>query len=203
LGGGRRGLLFGRQRADGMDRSPAPAAKAAIAIAARYSTLMVMVPPSAPRTNRTLSEMVPERCLTLALERLLARRPGLHPRQSGRARRNGPRSIPSRKFPNASARRSNCFPLASERRHDQKAGNESSGQDFRSTRPSLTVNCTAHVADSQRFLTTGPAVLKNKRRADSQKRRSPVPFQNCQPCSGCAPMLALSYPNEASHAQPH
>jgi hypothetical protein len=24
-------------------------------------------------------EMVPERCLTLALERLLARRPGLHP----------------------------------------------------------------------------------------------------------------------------
>ena len=38
--------------------------------------------------------MVPERCLTLALERLLARRPGLHPRQSGRTRRNGPRSIP-------------------------------------------------------------------------------------------------------------
>jgi hypothetical protein len=37
--------------------------------------------------------------LDLALERLLARRPGLHPRQSGRARRNGPRSIPSGKFP--------------------------------------------------------------------------------------------------------
>src|SRR6266852_956836 len=31
--------------------------------------------PSAPQTNRTLSEMVPWRCLTLALERLLARRP--------------------------------------------------------------------------------------------------------------------------------
>src|SRR5712664_511116 len=28
-----------------------------------------------PQTNRTLSEMVPWRCLTLALERLLARRP--------------------------------------------------------------------------------------------------------------------------------
>jgi hypothetical protein len=37
--------------------SPAPAAKAAIAIAARYSILMAMVPPSAPRTNRTLSEI--------------------------------------------------------------------------------------------------------------------------------------------------
>src|SRR6476660_8114968 len=42
-------------------------------------------------------------------------------------------------------------------------GNESSGQAFRSTRPSLAVNYTAHVADSQRFLTAGPAVLKNKR----------------------------------------
>lgn len=44
--------------------SPVPAAT--IAIAARYSILMVMVPPSALRTNRILSEMVPERCLTLA-----------------------------------------------------------------------------------------------------------------------------------------
>src|SRR5882762_4806149 len=35
---------------------------------------MAMVSPSAPRTNRTHSEMVPERCLTLALERLLASR---------------------------------------------------------------------------------------------------------------------------------
>src|ERR1700676_2296669 len=41
---------------------------------ARYLILMAMVPPSAPQTNRTLSEMVPWRCLTLALERLLARR---------------------------------------------------------------------------------------------------------------------------------
>src|SRR4029077_13100754 len=87
------------------------------------------------------------------------------------ARRNGPRS---------SARRSKCFPLPSERRHDQKSGNESSGQDFGSTRPSLAVDYTAHVADSQRFLTAGPAVLKTSARADSQKRRSPVPFQNCQ-----------------------
>jgi len=93
--------------------------------------------------------MVPERCLTLALERLLARRPeGILVE---------PRSIP--------------------RRHDQKSGNESSGQDIRSTRPSLAVNYTAHVADSQRFLLQGPLFSKTSARADSQKRRSPVPFR--------------------------
>ena len=69
--------------------------------------------------------------------------------------------IPRGKFPNASARRSK-FPLPSERRHDQKSGNESSGQDLRSTRPSLADNYTAHVADSQRFLTAGP-LFSNKR----------------------------------------
>lgn len=61
------------------------------------------------------------------------------------------------------------FPLPSERRHDQKSGNESSGQDFISTRPSLAVNYTAHVADSQRFLTAGPAVLKNQALAQIAK----------------------------------
>ncbi len=130
--------------------SPVPAAT--IAIAARYSILMAMVPPSAPRTNRTPSEMVPERCLTLALERLLARRPeGILVE---------PRSIPLRAA-SSSMRRLGapiCFPFPSERRHDQKSGNESSGQDIRSTRPSLAVNYTAHVADSQ-------------------KRRSPVPLR--------------------------
>ena len=40
------------------------------------------------------------------------------------------------------------------------SGNESSGQDFRSTRPSLAVNYTAHVADSQRFLLQGPLFSK-------------------------------------------
>ena len=52
------------------------------------------------------------------------------------------------------------LPLPSERHHDQKSGNESSGQDFRSTRPSLAVNYTAHVADSQRFLLQGPLFSK-------------------------------------------
>lgn len=39
--------------------SPVPAAKAAIAIATKYLILMAMFPPSALRTNRTFSEMVP------------------------------------------------------------------------------------------------------------------------------------------------
>jgi len=45
--------------------------------------------------------------------------------------------------------------------------------------------------------------------ADSQKRRSPVPFRIAsrarkrENCRRGAPMLALYYPNEASYAQPH
>ena len=54
---------------------------------------------------------------------------------------------------------------------------QSSSQDFRSTRPSFAVNYTAHVADSQRFLLQGPPFSKTSARADSQKRRSPVPFR--------------------------
>ena len=69
------------------------------------------------------------------------------------------------------------LPLPSKRRHDQKSGNESSGQGFSSTRPSLAVNYTAHVADSQRFLMQGPLFSRTSARADSQKRRSPVPFR--------------------------
>src|SRR3977135_4692281 len=95
----------------------------------------------------------------------------------------------------------NCFPLPSERRYDQKSGDESSGQDFRSTRPSLAVNYMAHVADSQRFLLQGPLFSKASARADSQKRRSPVPFRiasRARNREGWVPMLALSYPNEAS-----
>ena len=179
-----------------------PATKAAIAIAARYSILMAMVPPSAPRTNRALSEMVPEPCLTLALERLLACGASSSIRSSA-AKGAIPRSS------NASARRSKCFPLPSERRHDQKSGNESSGQDFRSTRPSLAVDYTAHVADSQRFLLQGPLFSKQ---ALAQIAKSgglrfhselPAVLASGRAAGGWAPMLALSYPNEASHAQPH
>src|SRR5260370_42580261 len=72
---------------------------------------------------------------------------------------------------------------------------------YRSTRPSLAVNYMAHVADSQRFLLQGPLFSKTSARADSQKRRSPVPFRiasRARKREGWVPMLALSYPNEAS-----
>lgn len=61
-----------------------------------------------PRANRSLSEMVPERCLTLSLE------PARHPEgilvnvECGEI---GPDLLPRGKFLNASARRSNCFPF--------------------------------------------------------------------------------------------
>jgi hypothetical protein len=116
--------------------------------------------PSAPRTNRTLSEMVPERCLTLALERPSAPRPRLHPPSIRSSAAKWARSIPR----SSSTRRLGApispFVRAASR---SEVGNESSGQDFRSMRPSLAVNYTAHVADSQRLLTAGPAVLQNQR----------------------------------------
>jgi hypothetical protein len=77
-------------------------------------------------------------------------------------------------------------------------------------RPPLADYNPAHIADSQRSLPR-PAVLKTSARADSQKRRSPVPFRIASRArkreklregevgagAGC-PLLALSYPNEAS-----
>jgi hypothetical protein len=47
-------------------------------------------------------------------------------------------------FPNQSTLRRSL--RSSARGHDQTSGNESSGQDFESKRPSLAVNYTAHVA---------------------------------------------------------
>ena len=95
------------------------------------------------------------------------------------------------------------FPLPSERRHDQKSGNESSGQDFRSMRPSLAVNYTAHVADSQRFLLQGPLFSKEAlaqiAKSGGLRFRSELPAVLASgSCEGWTPMLALSYPNEAS-----
>jgi hypothetical protein len=85
---------------------------------------------------------------------------------------------------------------SAEWRHDRTSGNESSGQDFRSTRPSLAVNYMAHVADSQRFLLQGPLFSKTSARADSQKRRSPVPSRKRE---GWVPMLALSLQGFVMH----
>jgi len=76
-----------------------------------------VVPPSVPRANWTLSEMVPERCLRLALERLLARRPEGIPVNPAECGETGPDCTPRGKFLNASARRSNCSPFRSANRH--------------------------------------------------------------------------------------
>jgi hypothetical protein len=89
--------------------------------------------------------------------------------------------------------------------------NESPWQALSNMRPSLAGTYTAHVADSQRSL-TATRCSQYSARADSQKRRSPVPFK-----SPAAPELrgerTLSrwpaggvafYRNEGSrNAQPH
>jgi hypothetical protein len=111
--------------------------------------------------------MVPERCLILALERLLAP-PGRHSRRTP--------IYSARQVPQCVGSALQLFSLPSEQRRNQKSGNESVGQGIRNTRPSLAVNYTAHVADSQRFLLQGPLLSKTSARADSQKRRSPVPL---------------------------
>ena len=80
-----------------------------------------------------------------------------------------------------------------------------------SVRPSLAVNYTAHVADSQRFLLQGPAVLKNKRSRKIAKSGGlrfhselPTVLASGKAAGGVggagagSPMLALSYLNEAS-----
>jgi hypothetical protein len=63
----------------------------------------------------------------------------------------------------------------------------------------------AHVADSQRFLLQGPLFSQKQALAQIAKAAVSGSVQNCQPCpqagelrEGWAPMLARSYPNEAS-----
>jgi hypothetical protein len=75
---------------------------------------------------------------------------------------------------NASAPRSQQVPHSSERHRDRKLGTIAPATSLEAMRPPLAGNNPAHVADSQRSLPR-PAV-KTSARADSQKRRSPVPF---------------------------
>ena len=96
--------------------------------------------PSAPRTNRTLSEMVPERCLTLALAGTKAFELEVQP------------DIPRGKFLDGSAPRSNGFLIPSERRRDQRLRKKVPATILQAMRPSLAVDYTAHVADGQRSL---------------------------------------------------
>ena len=127
-----------------------------------------MLPPSAPPTNPTLSELVPERCLTRA-------RPSARPDRFSAFRtcgvERGSDDVARQVFQCVGSALQ-LFPRAPERRHDGQ-GTKAPVKTLQFGRPSLAVNETAHVADSQRFLTTGPAVLKALA-PDSQKRRSPV-----------------------------
>jgi hypothetical protein len=121
--------------------------------------------------------------------------PGWHPRQSGRVRRKRSRFTPRGKFFNSSARRSNCFPLRSERRHDQKKapvktlearGRRSPLTTWRMSRIAKGSYCRARCSQKQalaqiaksgglRFRSELPAVLASGRAA-----------------GGWVPMLALS-----------
>ena len=131
---------------------------------------MAMVPPSAPHTNRTLSEMVPWRCLTIALERLLARRPDGHPRQSGRVRRNRPRSIPRR-----CNKGEPCGSMSTPAPRSQGTKAPVKTLEARDRRSPLTTRRMSRIAKGS--LLQGPLFSKTSARADSQKRRSPVPFR--------------------------
>jgi hypothetical protein len=145
---------------------------------------MAMVPPSAPRTNRTLSEMVPERCLTLALERTACAPPGT----ASSSIRSSAAKWALDLFRAAS---SQCVGSALQlfppfrpngvtiRSQGTKAPVKT--LEARGRRSPLTTRRMSRIAKDS--LLQGPLFSKTRARADSQKRRPAVPFQNCQPCS--------------------
>src|SRR6266478_6389401 len=92
------------------------------------------------QTNWKLSEMVPERCLTLTAGTKASELGVQWP------------DIPRGKFLNASAERSNCFPFRPNDVTIRRQGTKAPVKTLESKRPSLAVNYMAHVADSQRFL---------------------------------------------------
>lgn len=188
--------------------SPVPATKAAIAIVARYSILMAMVPPSTPRTNRTSRETVPRALFNPSLGTSACAPSERHPRRSVRAVKWVPIYFHAASSSMRRLGRSNCS-LFRPTLSRSESGNESSGQYFGIMRRRSPLNYTAHVADSQRFLPRGPLFSKTSARTDSQKRRLRFHSRIAsrarkrESCVMGAPMLALSYPNEASYAQPH
>jgi len=152
-----------------------------------------MAPPSTPRTNRTLSEMVPER-FDPALGRDKASELRLQCSDISRG-----------KFLNASARRSNCFPFRPNGITISSQGTKAPVKTLkaRDRRSPLTIWRMSRIAKGSYW--QGPLFSKTSARADSQKRRSPVPFRitsrarKRESCGkGWSPMLALSYLNEAS-----
>jgi hypothetical protein len=115
----------------------------------------------------------------------------------------------ARQVPQSSARRFNCFPFRPKgvtiRSHGTKAPVKT--LEVRDRRSPFTTRRMSRIAKGS--LLQGPLFSKTSARADSQKRRSPIPFRiaSCarkrESCWRGAPMLALSYPKEASYAQPH
>jgi hypothetical protein len=140
-------------------------------------------------TNRSTSEMVPE---VPKLPNLGSNKP----------------DTPRGKFPNASARRSNCFPFRPNGVTIRSQGTKAPVKtlEARDRGSPLTTRRMSRIAKGS-FC---PLFSKTSARADNQKRRSPIPFgiascaRNRKSCGKrWVPMLALSYPKEASHAQPH
>jgi hypothetical protein len=177
-----------------------------------------MVPPSAPRTNPALSEMVPERASDLVCNRGVVLLTAASTRHAAAAIGHARISVawPGQKLPNlgandpifcaaSSSMRRLGAPIASSRpngRHDQKSGNASSGQDFRSRdrRSPLTTRRMSRIAKGSYC-----RARCSQKEALAQIAKSGGLRFRCQPCSqtgelreGWTPILASSYPNEAS-----
>jgi hypothetical protein len=180
-----------------------------------------MVPLSPPRINRTLSEMVPERCLTSSLGTpacapsssirssaakwapIYSAPPATWGEPCGSMSTPAPRSatLTSKFLSVGSALQ--LFPLRSERRHDQKSGNESSGQDFkaRGRRSPLTTWRMSRIAKGSycRARCSQKQALAQIAKSGGLRFRSELPAMLASGrAAGWAPMLALSYPNEAA-----
>jgi hypothetical protein len=154
-----------------------------------------------PRNNQSHSEMVPERCLTLALE--LARHPQdivlVNPVECSEI---GPDLLPRGKFLNASARRSNCFPFRPNGVTIRSQGTKAPVKtlEARDRRSPLTTRRMSRIAKGSYCR----ARCCHKQALAQIAKGGGLRFR-CQPCSqtgelreGWTPILARSYPNEAS-----
>jgi hypothetical protein len=112
-----------------------------------------MVLPSAPRTNRTLSEIVPERCFDPSPGTSACAPPGRASSSSVRAMGHP------------------------EQCRDENSGTKAPIKNFRSVRDRRSPVTTRRMSRIAKGRYERPAVLKTSACADSQKRRSPVPFR--------------------------
>ena len=113
------------------------------------------------------------------------------------------------KFLSASARRSNCFPVRPNgvtiRRQGTKAPVKT--LEARDRRSPLTTWRMSRIAKGsyRRTRCSQKQALAQIAKSGGLRFRSELPavLASGRAAGGCAPMLVLSYPNEASHAQPH